>query len=238
MPIRCIAIDDEPLALELIQYYVSLHSELQLIATFDDALQARQYLQTHEVDLLFADINMPDINGLQLVESLSKKPMVIFTTAYKKFAYEGFELQAIDYLLKPIGPERFAKAIQKLKDAFLLQQQKKEQVEQPSIYVRSDYKMLHIVLDQIQYIEGLEDYIRIHVDGSRPVLTLMSLKAMEETLPADLFIRIHRSYIIPIKRIVAIQGKEIQLPGISLPIGKKYQPAVQHLLGKQAVNNR
>jgi DNA-binding LytR/AlgR family response regulator len=232
MPIRCIAIDDEPLALELIQYYVSLHSELQLIATFDDALQARQYLQTHEVDLLFADINMPDINGLQLVESLSKKPMVIFTTAYKKFAYEGFELQAIDYLLKPIGPERFAKAIQKLKDAFLLQQQKKEQVEQPSIYVRSDYKMLRIVLDQIQYIEGLEDYIRIHVDGSRPVLTLMSLKAMEETLPADLFIRIHRSYIIPIKRIVAIQGKEIQLPGISLPIGKKYQPAVQHLLGK------
>lgn len=232
MPIRCIAIDDEPLALELIQYYVSLHSELQLIATFDDALQARQYLQTHEVDLLFADINMPDINGLQLVDSLSKKPMVIFTTAYKKFAYEGFELQAIDYLLKPIGPERFAKAIQKLKDAFLLQQQKKEQVEQPSIYVRSDYKMLRIVLDQIQYIEGLEDYIRIHVDGSRPVLTLMSLKAMEETLPADLFIRIHRSYIIPIKRIVAIQGKEIQLPGISLPIGKKYQPAVQHLLGK------
>ncbi|QGW29800.1 LytR/AlgR family response regulator transcription factor [Phnomibacter ginsenosidimutans] len=232
MPIRCIAIDDEPLALELIQYYVSLHSDLQLLATFDDALQARQYLQTHEVDLLFADINMPDINGLQLVESLSKRPMVVFTTAYKKFAYEGFELQAIDYLLKPIGPERFATAIQKVKDAFLLQQQKQTQAEKPSIYVRSDYKMLRIVLDHIQYIEGLEDYIRIHVDGSRPVLTLMSLKAMEETLPADLFIRIHRSYIIPIKRIVTIQAKEIQLPGISLPIGKKYQPAVLQLLGK------
>jgi DNA-binding LytR/AlgR family response regulator len=232
MPIRCIAIDDEPLALELIQYYVSLHSDLQLLATFEDALQARQYLQTHEVDLLFADINMPDINGLQLVESLSKRPMVVFTTAYKKFAYEGFELQAIDYLLKPIGPERFATAIQKVKDAFLLQQQKQTQAEKPSIYVRSDYKMLRIVLDHIQYIEGLEDYIRIHVDGSRPVLTLMSLKAMEETLPADLFIRIHRSYIIPIKRIVTIQAKEIQLPGISLPIGKKYQPAVLQLLGK------
>lgn len=232
MPIRCIAIDDEPLALELIQYYVSLHSDLQLLATFEDALQARQYLQTHEVDLLFADINMPDINGLQLVESLSKRPIVVFTTAYKKFAYEGFELQAIDYLLKPIGPERFATAIQKVKDAFLLQQQKQTQAEKPSIYVRSDYKMLRIVLDHIQYIEGLEDYIRIHVDGSRPVLTLMSLKAMEETLPADLFIRIHRSYIIPIKRIVTIQAKEIQLPGISLPIGKKYQPAVLQLLGK------
>jgi len=232
MPIRCIAIDDEPLALELIQYYVSLHSDLQLLATFEDALQARQYLQTHEVDLLFADINMPDLNGLQLVESLSKRPMVVFTTAYKKFAYEGFELQAIDYLLKPIGPERFATAIQKVKDAFLLQQQKQTQAEKPSIYVRSDYKMLRIVLDHIQYIEGLEDYIRIHVDGSRPVLTLMSLKAMEETLPADLFIRIHRSYIIPIKRIVTIQAKEIQLPGISLPIGKKYQPAVLQLLGK------
>lgn len=232
MPIRCIAIDDEPLALELIQYYVSLHSDLQLLATFEDALQARQYLQTHEVDLLFADINMPDINGLQLVESLSKRPMVVFTTAYKKFAYEGFELQAIDYLLKPIGPERFATAIQKVKDAFLLQQQKQTQAEKPSIYVRSDYKMLRIVLDHIQYIEGLEDYIRIHVDGSRPVLTLMSLKAMEETLPADLFIRIHRSYIIPIKRIVTIQAKEIQLPGIRLPIGKKYQPAVLQLLGK------
>lgn len=232
MPIRCIAIDDEPLALELMQYYVSLHSDLQLLATFEDALQARQYLQTHEVDLLFADINMPDINGLQLVESLSKRPMVVFTTAYKKFAYEGFELQAIDYLLKPIGPERFATAIQKVKDAFLLQQQKPTQAEKPSIYVRSDYKMLRIVLDHIQYIEGLEDYIRIHVDGSRPVLTLMSLKAMEETLPADLFIRIHRSYIIPIKRIVTIQAKEIQLPGISLPIGKKYQPAVLQLLGK------
>jgi len=232
MPIRCIAIDDEPLALELIQYYVSLHSDLQLLATFEDALQARQYLQTHEVDLLFADINMPDINGLQLVESLSKRPMVVFTTAYKKFAYEGFELQAIDYLLKPIGPERFATAIQKVKDAFLLQQQKQTQAEKPSIYVRSDYKMLRIVLDHIQYIEGLEDYIRIHVDGSRPVLTLMSLKAMEETLPADLFIRIHRSYIIPIKRIVTIQAKEIQLPGISLPISKKYQPAVLQLLGK------
>jgi len=232
MPIRCIAIDDEPLALELIQYYVSLHSDLQLLATFEDALQARQYLQTHEVDLLFADINMPDINGLQLVESLSKRPTVVFTTAYKKFAYEGFELQAIDYLLKPIGPERFATAIQKVKDAFLLQQQKQTQAEKPSIYVRSDYKMLRIVLDHIQYIEGLEDYIRIHVDGSRPVLTLMSLKAMEETLPADLFIRIHRSYIIPIKRIVTIQAKEIQLPGISLPIGKKYQPAVLQLLGK------
>ena len=223
--IRCIAIDDEPLALKLIQEYISRVPELQLLQTFDDAIAGAAFLQLNEVDLLFIDINMPDITGIDLVKSLQKKPAVIFTTAHKKFAFEGFELEAADYLLKPISYERFLKAVQKVIGS--LQKNPPRNNEDEYLFVRSEYRMIKIGLETIDYIEGLEDYIRIHISNAKPVLTLMTLKSVLEKLPATKFSRIHRSYIIPTGKVVSILNKKVTLvSGKELPISDSYLPFI------------
>ncbi len=222
MPYKCIAVDDELPALELIKNYTARLPEIQLLHTFNDAVSAGEFLRRNTVDLLLLDINMPDINGIDLLNSLEKKPLVIFTTAYKKFAYEGFELEAIDYLLKPIVFDRFKKGINKAVEAL---QQKELSRSQPSdsFFVRSEYKMVKIDLNQVEYIEGLEDYIKIHIAGSRPVLTLLTMKACMEKLPAQTFLRIHRSYIIPFNQIEAVVNKKVRLrSGKLLPVSETY----------------
>ncbi len=220
--LKCIAIDDEPFALELIKEFAKQVPELQLMQTFDDAISGGEFLRQNQIDLLFIDINMPDITGIELVRSLQQKPMTIFTTAYKKFAFDGFELDAIDYLLKPIDFERFKKAATKAIEFHAYKTSKKDLLGE-SLFVRSEYKMIKIELNDIDYIEGLEDYIKIHLTNGRPILTLMTLKAVLEKLPADKFKRIHRSYIVPVNKVKSILNKKITLAsGVELGISDTY----------------
>ncbi len=222
MVLKCVAIDDEPLALELIKNYVSRFPSLQLLQIFEDAVSGAEYLRNNPVDLLFVDINMPDITGIDLVRSLESKPMVIFTTAYKNFAFEGFELEAIDYLLKPIDVKRFGKAIEKAADYLRYKTATTVQGEDENLYVYSEYRMVKIALKDIEYIESMEDYIKIHLQFDKTVLTLMPLKKVLEKLPEDKFQRIHRSYIVPVSKIISIQNRKVKLPAIELPISDSY----------------
>lgn len=225
--LTCIAIDDEPLALELIEHYVSKIPSLKLLEAFEDAISASEYIKINQVDLLFVDINMPDISGIQLIRSLAVKPMVIFTTAYKQFAFEGFELEAVDYLLKPIDFDRFSKAVSKAVDYHQYKKMSVYQAVTESLYVYSEYRMIKIEVDKIEYIESMEDYIKINlIDQPKPVLTLMPLKKILEKLPENKFIRIHRSYIVALGKIKSVYNKKIQLPSIELPIGKSFYEAV------------
>lgn len=221
MPLKCVAIDDEPLALELLRQYIIKFPALKLVQTFDDAISGAEFLRDNSVDLLFVDINMPDITGIDLVKSLQQKPMVIFTTAYKKFAIDGFDLDAIDYLLKPVEFERFAKAVNKAVSYYGLKNTPKNGSDD-SILVRSEYKLIRINLDNIEYIENVGDYIKIHLLHSKPVLTLMPLKTVLEKLPEERFRRIHRSYIVPLAKIRSIANRKVQLTNVSLPVSDSY----------------
>lgn len=227
MAIRCVVIDDEPLALEIISAYISRFPALEMVEVFDDAITASEFLRQTSTDILFVDIQMPDISGIDLVRSLKEKPIIIFTTAYKNFAFEGFELEALDYLLKPIDFERFSKAIHKALDYLDYKKSPKEEASE-SLYVNSEYKLVKIVLKDIEYIESLEDYIRIHIQNAKPVLTLMSMKKVLEKLPSSKFKRIHRSYIVPTDKVVAIHNRKVQLKsGKELPISDSYAGVIK-----------
>jgi DNA-binding LytR/AlgR family response regulator len=222
MQLKCVAIDDEPLALELLQTYIARFPQLKLLHTFDDAISAVELLRNTRVDLLFIDINMPDITGIDLVRSLQEKPLIIFTTAHKQFAIEGFELDAVDYLLKPINIDRFTRAVHKAIDYYKYKNTP-AQNDNDSLFVHSEYKLVKIQLNEIEYIESLEDYIKIHITGSKPVLTLMSMKKVLEKLPAEKFQRIHRSYIVSVAKVRSIQNRKVQLSaGAELPISDSY----------------
>lgn len=221
MQLSCIAIDDEPLALELIKDYISKFQSLRLERWFDDALSGIEFLKHNTVDLLFIDINMPDITGLNLVRSLKEKPMIIFATAHRKFAVEGFDLDAIDYLLKPISFERFSKAVNK---AIHYHEYKHTSSadNNGSLFVYSEYRLVKIDWSEIEYIESLEDYIKIHLTNKKPLLTLMTLKKVLEKLPAKKFRRIHRSYIVSTDKVRSILNRKVQLMNVELPISESY----------------
>jgi DNA-binding LytR/AlgR family response regulator len=227
--INCVAIDDEPLALEVIKKYASQTPELNLEATYSDAIEALAYLQNNEVTLLLLDIQMPDINGFQLYNSLAEKPMVIFTTAYKEYAIDGFEVDAIDYLLKPFNLTRFQKAITKAITWTKTVEINDSKKASPYLYIHENYKMVKIPLSQIIFIEALDDYAKIHTD-SRTYLTLMSMKKLMEKLPPKQFIRIHRSYIVSAEKIVYSQFRKLGLINdIELPVGDTYRSDLPEL---------
>lgn len=220
--IRCIAIDDEPPALMLLQQYISRIPALQLQETFLDAVKGRDFLQQQGTDLLFVDINMPDISGLELVRSLPVPPLIIFTTAYRNFALEGFELEAVDYLLKPISFDRFERAVKKAEEFFVFRQQARSAAPE-ALYVYAEYRLLKIPLTEIEWIESLEDYIRIHTKTGKPVMTLMTLKKVLEKLPESAFRRIHRSYIVSVPDVKSVQGRKVYLKsGKELPVSDSY----------------
>ena len=228
---RCIAVDDEPLALELMETYIAQVPGLELLTTFTDAISAWGFLKKNQVDLVFLDIQMPDINGIQLAKSLDRKnPMVIFTTAYSKYAVEGFNVDAVDYLLKPFEFSRFMVAVNKAKEQKALKETTPVVEDDQAIFVKSDYQNVRIAIRDIQYIEGFDDYIRIHVDTGKSIYTLMSLKSMLEKLPSTDFLRVHRSYIVPVKRIKRIHNQQVQLGDKEIPIGKSYVDAVRTFL--------
>jgi DNA-binding LytR/AlgR family response regulator len=231
--IHCIAIDDEPLALELIKEFASKLPILQLENTFTNPEEAKAWLEENQVDLLFLDIQMPDINGLQFYRSLQEKPLVIFTTAYSEYAVEGFNVEAIDYLLKPFEFERFLKAVYKAKEyiEFLSNQE----MQMASIFVKVDYQLMKINLKDIELIEGLDDYVRIHIPP-RPVLTLITLKSILEKLPSKEFIRIHRSYIVPVNKIESFGKTKVKVAGKEIPIGSSYTEVYQQLLKVKGID--
>lgn len=224
IPLKCVAIDDEPLALELIKTYVARFPNLSLISVFEDGLSALEYLNQFEVDLIFLDVNMPDVNGVDLAKSLNKKPMIIFTTAYRNYAFDGFELQAIDYLLKPIDFSRFSKAIEKAFERHTQQASKNQPAQEQLIYVFSEYKMIPIAVAEIEHIESMGDYLKIYQSNKdNPILTLNTMKKILEKLPSNQFARIHRSYIIALNKIQSIGNKKVKLKHIELPIGEAYK---------------
>jgi DNA-binding LytR/AlgR family response regulator len=225
-----IAIDDEPLALELIEAYCSNLNDLQLVQSFTNTAKAKIYLQNNTVDLIFLDIQMPNISGIDFYNNLEEKPLVIFTTAYSNYALKGFELNAIDYLLKPFDFERFHKAIIKAKEYFAFSNKSKNEVRY--IYVRADYALIKIDCNEILFLESIDDYIKIHLLGKKPIMTLGTLKSMEEKLPNELFTRVHRSYIVSINKIESVKGKNIQMNASEIPISNKYEACFFKLYAK------
>lgn len=232
MALRCIAIDDEPLALELIKNYVKRFPTLEMVNVFEDAISGAEYLNHYGADLLFLDVNMPDINGVELARSLTKSPMIIFTTAYRNYAFESYELQAIDYLLKPIDLKRFTIAVEKAIDFHQHRTISQDKTEDQAIYIYSEYKMIKIWLKDIEYIESMGDYLKIyqsHVD--KPLLTLTTMKKLIEKLPAEQFARIHRGFIVAIGKIRSIHNRKVQLAKMELPVGDAYKDFIDQQKG-------
>ena len=228
MKIKCIAIDDEPLALEQIGSYVQKTPFLELIATCKNAYEALEVLKEKEVDLMFIDIDMPDISGLDLVKSLVKKPQIIFTTAYSEYAFEGFQVDAIDYLLKPINYAAFLKAANKSKIWFEANSPEKAEQQPKSdrkeIFVKSNYKVVRILLADISYIESANEYIKIFLDNQEVITTFMRLKNIEELLPAGDFMRVHKSFIINLNKILAVDRNRIFIDKKKhIPVGEQYK---------------
>jgi DNA-binding LytR/AlgR family response regulator len=220
--IKCIAIDDEPLALDIIEKYVSKIPDLQLTGRFTYALEALDCLNKNEVDLLFLDIQMPEISGIQFLKSLKNAPLVIFTTAYENYALEGYDLDVVDYLLKPIPFERFVKAVGKAQEIYSSQKSKLNQPAREFIFVRSEYQMVKINFNDVLYIEGLKDYVKIFC-GPKPIFSHQNLKSIESKLPPGQFIRIHKSYIISIRKIESVQKGSIRIGGQEIPVGDMYR---------------
>ena len=225
--IKAIALDDEPLALTILEHLCDKHADIVLEKTFTVQQDALLYLDKFPVDLLFLDIQMPEKDGISFYKALNTKPLVIFTTAFDYYAVEGFNVNAVDYLLKPIAFDRFEQAIEKVKK---LKSFHSKISDDAFILIRADYKLNKIYLKEIQYIEGLDDYIQIHIDEKSKIVARMSMKNILEQLPTNDFIRIHRSYIVPLNRITSVQAKQVYLNDKEFPIGDTYKTAVLDLL--------
>jgi DNA-binding LytR/AlgR family response regulator len=234
--LRCIAVDDEPLALELLEDNISKVPYLQLVGTCSNAMEAIKVLQKQTVDLIFLDIQMPGLTGLQFIQSLNERPMIILITAYEKFALEGFNHDVVDYLVKPVSFERFVKACNKAWELYQLKIKPLEPTAGKSpdyIFVNADYSLLKVVIDDIMWVEGLKDYIKIHIlNSSKPVITRMTMKSVEELLPANRFIRIHKSYIAAMDFITAIRKTTVMIGSLELPVSDTYQEKLMKLTGK------
>ena len=234
--IRCLAIDDEPLALELLQDNISKVPFLQLVAACDSAMEALQVMEQQPVDLVFLDIQMPGLTGLQLIQSMTVKPMFILITAYEKYALEGFNLDVTDYLVKPVALDRFIKACYKAKEIFELKNAAKENTTPANaeyFFVNVEYSLVKITVADIMYIEGLKDYIKIHLkSSSKPVVTRMPMKTIEDQLPAKSFIRIHKSYIVGVSYITSIRKTSVFIGSIELPVSDNYREAITALTAK------
>ena len=233
--ISCLAVDDEPPALDILRKYISSVQSLELVGTCSDAVEALNSIRQRSVDLIFLDIQMPQILGTDFLRTLKKPPKVIFTTAFRKFAIEGFELDAVDYLLKPISFERFLKAVNKVMDASLngtLSIENEPQLKTSTdncIYFRSDRKMIKVTFADILYIESLKDYIKV-VTASGTVITKQSISSVEESLPKDMFIRIHRSFIVALSKIESYSNELVWLGKAELPISRMYRHEVEKVL--------
>ena len=236
--IRCIAIDDEPLALELLEDNISKVPYLQLVAQCDNAIEAMKILQLQPVDLIFLDIQMPGLTGLQFIQSMTERPMIILITAYEKYALDGFNLDVVDYLVKPVSLDRFVKACNKANELYQLKLKPKESAVASNsnaeyFFVNVDYSLLKVVFNDIVYIEGLKDYIKIHLkSSSKAIITRLSMKSLEEQLPGSQFVRIHKSYIVSVKHITALKKSSVFIDAIELPVSDNYRDIISTITGK------
>jgi DNA-binding LytR/AlgR family response regulator len=220
--INAIAIDDEPPALAVVESFCKESGLITLQKTFTKPSEAQKYLKRFPVDLLFLDIQMPSLSGIDFYKSLQQETMVIFTTAYSQFAVEGFNLNAVDFLLKPFTYERFFQAVTKANDFYNYSRQ----VEKPQtqyLFIRADYSLIKIAVPDIVFIEGLDDYLKIHLQNQKTVVARMTMKTMLEKLPTKEFVRVHRSFIVPFSRIENVRNKVISLAGEEIPIGSSYE---------------
>jgi DNA-binding LytR/AlgR family response regulator len=233
--ISCLAIDDEPLALELLEDNIKQVPFLQLAGKCSSALEALKFLQQQTVDLIFLDIQMPGLTGLQFIQSLAQKPMIILITAYEKFALQGFELDVVDYLVKPVSLDRFIKACNKALELYNLKT-KQSDTKGPVpdyFFVNVDYSLLKVEFSDIQWIEGLKDYVKINLkSSSKPVITRMSMKALEDQLPSSKFMRIHKSFIISIAAINSIRKNSVFIGQTELPVGDNYKEALNQFVNR------
>ena len=238
--IRVLAIDDEPLALQQIVAYIKKVPFLELAAQCQSALEARKFLENDTVDAIFCDINMPDLNGMDFVKSLTVPPLVVFTTAYSEYAVEGFRVNAVDYLLKPFGLQDFQRAANRLKERLeasttAVQMSAGSAADAPTpsdvLFLKTDYRIVKVNISDIRYIEGMSEYLKVWLDtDAKPIITLLSMKKMEERLPAN-FMRIHRSYIINLNKIEEVNKNRVILDKDTyLPIGDLYKEAFQSYL--------
>ena len=236
--IRCIALDDEPFALQQIGAYIDKTPFLEKVALFNSALDVKETLNESQIDLMFVDINMPDISGMEFVKALENPPKVIFTTAYSDYAVDGFKVEALDYLLKPISYPDFYKSATRAKSWFEMNQSGPAHVksEEQFLLMKSDYRIVRINFKEITYIEAMGEYVKINLTGNKPVTTLLSMKLLEDQLPVDQFMRIHRSYIVNLTKISIIERNRIVFDGkIYLPVSEQYKNRFQAWVNKNFI---
>jgi two-component system LytT family response regulator len=235
MKIKCVIIDDEPLAVSVIESHVRQTPFLELSAKFIHPLKAFEFLSENEVDLLFIDIQMPDLSGLDLVKGLSKPPAVILTTAFDQYAIEGFRVDAIDYLLKPIDYPEFLKAVTKAGEWISAKRASGHdfQTNKEFLFIKSEYKIVRINFNEIQYIQGMSEYVKIYLTQGKPILSLLSLKSLEAELPESRFMRVHKSYIVNLEKISVIERNEIVYDnGTVIPVSPQYKAKFQEFIDK------
>lgn len=224
---RCLIVDDEHLARKLIATYLAKIPDVEIVGQAKNAIEAIRLLQAEQIDLLFLDIQMPDLTGLELLRTLPSKPFVIFTTAYSEYAVDGFDLDAVDYLVKPVAFDRFVTAINKVKERMKNQLQKPAQelaATKDHFFVKVDYKLVKVMYEELRYIEGMREYVAIHTP-SRRLIVYQSMKKLAEMLEPRQFFRIHKSYIVSLNHIETVYGNVVQIAGKELPIGKSYKEA-------------
>ncbi len=222
---KCLIVDDEPLALDVLESHLNSHPELELVGRCTNAIEAAEVLRKNAVDLIFIDIQMPEVTGIDFVKSLENPPLLVFTTAYAEYALEGFELNAIDYLLKPISKDRFDRAVAKAVEYFQLKsgnEVNNSELEDEHIFVKANQKLIKISYDEIKYVEAFADYVKIYIPEKR-IVTLQTMKNMERKLPIDKFCRIHRSFIVGLKHIDSYNTSEVEVESNKLPIGKNFK---------------
>lgn len=231
MKTRCLLVDDEPLALKVLESHIESIQHLEIVSSCANAFMAMEILKQQPVDLMFLDIQMPKLIGTSFLKTIRNPPKVIFTTAYKEYAVEAFELDAVDYLLKPVTLERLIKAVNKIiMEAVPMVQEEQKILEQDGFaYFRSERKMIKVRYDEILFIESMKDYVKVVRTGDKPLLVKQSISSLENMLPANQFVRIHRSFIVSIPKITAFTNHDIEIGGIEIPIGRLYSQQIDRL---------
>lgn len=237
MILKCAIIDDEPLAAELLTSYVSKTPFLKLIGSYNSAVTAMKEIRENPIDLIFLDIQMPELSGIEFARILPKTTKIVFTTAFNQYALDSYQVDALDYLLKPISYEEFLKSANKAMDWFTVVRKQETYKKDKFMYVKSDYKLVQVMFEDILYIEGLKDYVKIYLDNSKkPIMSLMNMKKIEEFLPKPEFLRIHRSYIVHMNKIKLVDRFRVVFDNEFLPISESYKDDVQDYLDKHTLS--
>jgi DNA-binding LytR/AlgR family response regulator len=227
---KCLLVDDEPPALKILEQYIAMADQLEIVGSCNNAFQAMELLKKNNIDIIFLDIQMPKLTGTSFLKTLTHKPQVIFTTAYKEFASDAFDLDAIDYLVKPFSVERFLKAVNKITQLNTTPAEKEKSVNTPDVsflYFRSERKMIKVFLDDILYVESIKDYIKIYRVSDKPLLVKQSISTIEAMLPQHLFTRVHRSFIVSVVKVTAFTSQDIEIGNIEIPIGRLYSTGLK-----------